>query len=614
VKGFAGVPNLLGRSTMLSFLARSLARLALVVPLLAAMAFAQPLDISTVIPEYSKSNPKAEPGTYGSEIRLSPFLLQPLTSLNVFNDRVAASYVAFLYPRFMENSPITYENYCNICVSYEVSQDGKDVVFHLREGIHWSDGMPITAADVVSTAEILSDPDVNSDSRQFFDDGEIVSHFEAIDEKTVRMTLTAPLPEKVWKARMRWQVLPGSVFGSAYEEGGVEALKNLYPVGSEDLVSAGDWRFGSYDSKTGRLVFEQNREYSWKTDSWGNKLPYVDRLILTPTETTEVQALISGQADFASSTSIADPESLERLTDAGMVVRELHGRQSKVAFIVPNFTHTDPEIGALMRERDFRVALSHLFDRRALIDQNFGQMARVAFNYNMLPAFRDLPYPRYSYDPQTAYELLEGIGLYRDTSRTACPGGCYVLPSGSPLRLGMMHFERELLNASAEYLVRNLSDLGLEVYDVTAETNDYVNRVHTRDSEVFRQFDLLFRIGGASMEGQEFLTANFDVTSHLRHWGVSQNAGEPPANLQPWEQRLSEIASRITSVIPPAERIALVAEGSVLFAENLPMIPLFEVRVFESYSPRIANTADQVSEVYKFVTLYELYPLIHVRK
>ncbi len=48
--------------------------------------------------------------------------------------------------------------------SFDVSEDGKTYTFHLKEGLKWSDGRPLTAADFVFGFQRLADPDVGSNS------------------------------------------------------------------------------------------------------------------------------------------------------------------------------------------------------------------------------------------------------------------------------------------------------------------------------------------------------------------------------------------------------------------------------------------------------------------
>jgi peptide/nickel transport system substrate-binding protein len=583
----------------------------LLLSLLSSSARAQLLDISSAIEYYSASNPRVSPGRYGGELRRSPVNYTALWTLNVIADPAgAATFVGNIYPRFVTFEPSRYEPFCVVCTSYSVSADGTEVSIKIREGIAWSDGVPITSHDVVATSRIFRDREILSNYRQFFDDGSSSLNFKAIDDKTVLLTLSRPLPEQTWMSRLSWPVLPNHVFGTAYESGGVEAVEALYPLGTEDFVSAGPWKFGSY-SEDGTLVLEQNRDMNWVTDGYGNRLPYVDRLIFSPPKTSEAAALAQGTSDFAGLVGTRDE--LELLKKAGKVVREIESGQNRAGFIIPNFTHPDPMISELMRNGAFRIALSMLVDREAYQREEFGELAQVAYNYNLLPGYRDLPYPRHSYNPEAARDLLEDLGLRRDRSRNACPDGCFVRANGEPLVLRLSHFDRSDLNPYGPGLARLLREEGLEVVDDPLQRQDYIDRVFLRDAPTFRDFDLLFSIVGTSIEGQEFLQSQFDLGGDFRYWGIGSRSGEPPEHVQPWEERLSEIASAILSDMPDALRIAAIAEGTELFAEHLPMIPLVELKTLQAYDPRLGNTADQVIDEYSFMFLPSIEPLIYIR-
>ncbi len=46
----------------------------------------------------------------------------------------------------------------DLAESWEVSPDGLDIVFHLRQGVKWHDGRPFTAQDVLFTYQVTIDP------------------------------------------------------------------------------------------------------------------------------------------------------------------------------------------------------------------------------------------------------------------------------------------------------------------------------------------------------------------------------------------------------------------------------------------------------------------------
>lgn len=163
--------------------------------LLSPAATAQLLDISTAIQYYSASNPRVQPGNYGGELRRAFNNFRQLWMLNVIEDPAGASnFVGYIYPRLVTFEPSKYEAFCLVCASYEVSPDGTRVTIKIREGIAWSDGTPITSDDIVATSRIFQDREILSNFRQFFDDGISSFNFEALDDQTVMLTLSRPLP------------------------------------------------------------------------------------------------------------------------------------------------------------------------------------------------------------------------------------------------------------------------------------------------------------------------------------------------------------------------------------------------------------------------------------
>ena len=91
--------------------------------------------------------------------------------------------------------------------SWDISEDGTVYTFHLRDGIQWSDGTPVTADDFVFAFQRLFDPATAADyaylqfpikNAEQINSGEITDLNElgvkAIDDKTLEITLNAPTP------------------------------------------------------------------------------------------------------------------------------------------------------------------------------------------------------------------------------------------------------------------------------------------------------------------------------------------------------------------------------------------------------------------------------------
>ena len=86
--------------------------------------------------------------------------------------------------------------------TYEVSDDGLNWTFHLRDGLKWSDGQPLTAADFEWSWKRAVSPDTAAPYGEFFNviagyDAAAAGDFDALqvkatDDKTLTVTLAAP--------------------------------------------------------------------------------------------------------------------------------------------------------------------------------------------------------------------------------------------------------------------------------------------------------------------------------------------------------------------------------------------------------------------------------------
>lgn len=77
----------------------------------------------------------------------------------------------------------------DIAQRWDVSDDGRTWTFHLRDGLYWQDGAPLTASDVAFTVGVLSDPSYTGPGGESWRD---VSA-SVVDPLTVVLHLSTPL-------------------------------------------------------------------------------------------------------------------------------------------------------------------------------------------------------------------------------------------------------------------------------------------------------------------------------------------------------------------------------------------------------------------------------------
>ena len=162
--------------------------------------------------------------------------------------------------------------------SWESNDKATEWTFHVRQGVKFHDGSPLTADDVVYTFQRLLDPKTESSGASEL--GAIKpSAFQAVDAKTVKVTLESPIAE-----------LPSILatkHGMVVKNGATSEDIRLRPNGTGP--------FTLKELKLGLLktTFTKNADY------WRQGFPKSD--CLTVTAITEplsrIAALQSGEAD-----------------------------------------------------------------------------------------------------------------------------------------------------------------------------------------------------------------------------------------------------------------------------------------------------------------------------
>ena len=86
-----------------------------------------------------------------------------------------------------------------------VSTDHRVYTYHLRSGVRWHDGKPLTSRDVRFTFDVIMDPKVNVESREGW---EAVASLDTPDDTTVVFHLQRSYPDFVGETFFDEPVLP----------------------------------------------------------------------------------------------------------------------------------------------------------------------------------------------------------------------------------------------------------------------------------------------------------------------------------------------------------------------------------------------------------------------
>lgn len=139
----------------------------------------------------------AEPRTdLNLRLYAEPTTLDPQYSTSTYDMAV----IYQIFDNLFEIGPGGYDDMqYSLCTSYEMNETAMEYVFHIREGVYFSNGDLLTAEDVAFSIKRMVESPVTS-MRVYF-----ISNVEVIDEYTVKCTLSLPctrLPQLLSTATM----------------------------------------------------------------------------------------------------------------------------------------------------------------------------------------------------------------------------------------------------------------------------------------------------------------------------------------------------------------------------------------------------------------------------
>ena len=298
----------------------------------------------------------------------------------------------------------------SVAKGVEMSADGKTYTISLRKGMKWSDGAPFTADDFVfwfedlySNRDIVPTPipdmTVNGKPGKVVKVDETTVKFEFDDPyflfydllagdtligggQSVRQsqgfTFGAYAPKHYLKQYLPKYSSLEAVNAIAKQEGYENWVKLIHFKKdwslNVDVPTLGPWRT-TRPINTPTWVLERN-PYYYAVDTAGNQLPYIDRIVMTLSQDTEILNLraIAGEYDLQ-----------ERHIDLGKLPVIIENQKkgnytlhldtaingSDTTLQINSSYRADPEIGKWLANADFRRALSMGIDRNQLNETFF---------------------------------------------------------------------------------------------------------------------------------------------------------------------------------------------------------------------------------------------------
>lgn len=341
----------------------------------------------------------------------------PTLDPHVCNDSGCLTLVRPMYESLIGYKYGTTEIEGVLAESWEVSDDGLEWTFTIRDGVNFSDGSPVTAEDVVYSFDRLA----TIGKGPAFVLGGAYAGAEAVDEKTAVVKLEKPIGPFPF-------MLPRAFIVNS---------EVVQAQATDDDPWAEEWLY-DHDAGSGAFVLE-NWEHGVETsvvkneNYWDPEWPKIDRFVEKQISETATHRLLleQGDVDMVMFPSVDDLEAYEANPN---IVVDVQDSLTEL-FIMMN------TIAPPLDDVRVRKAVALAFDYDAMVDGVWlGQAVQAQGPYSRRMNFHDGSLPVYEKNLEEAKALLAEAGYPDggfDLDLLVVQGEQYEIGSGQILQEGL---------------------------------------------------------------------------------------------------------------------------------------------------------------------------------
>lgn len=322
--------------------------------------------------------------------------------------------------------------------SWDVTNEGMTITFHLRDGIKWWDGEALDAEDVKYTFDYVKE----HPETYFSSSMSIVDSIEIVDPLTVQFNMNTA--DVSFVARLGWYgtfILPEHVFnnGQAWEDNPASTT----PVG------CGPYKFESY-TQGSNITLVANEDYV-------DGAPAIKKLVFSiiPDDATAMQALLNGEVDYIQTVPTAYVDQLLNDSNYRMILDE-YPSPYRMIFNVNADIVSDPAV---------RLAIALCINREEVSEKAYGGL--MPPEYSAYPSVVEWcanttdTYP--AQDIEAAKQVLEDAGYTQDEN------GYYVT--------GITWDVFEGMQDMANLIIASCKQAGIEIEMILSEYNAWSDKV-----------------------------------------------------------------------------------------------------------------------------------------
>lgn len=474
----------------------------------------------------------------------------PIVSSDLYAEWVQAKVLEGLAYR----DPMTLDYLPQLARSWKISDDGMTFSFRLRKGVQFSDGVPMTADDVIYSFQFIMNPKIDAARQRAY--YQKIKSVEKKGDDVIVFTMKEPYYES-FDLCGGISVLPKHFYEKYTEEQINTNPGLLMGTGPYRMPDAAGWRPGQ------KVELVRNENY-WGTPGTFNKFIYLE----VQEEAAEETMYGNGELDVFAT----QPEQFVRLLkDPKLMARSNHFEYNSPMNGYAYIAWNEKRGGSPTRFADPRVrkAMTLLTDRERIAkDIYLGYASVISGPFGPTspqgdPSIKPLPY-----DPDAARKILAEAG-YKDTDGSGVLKG----PDGQPFRFKLTYGNgNATFDRVALLLKDDFAKAGITMDPDPVDWPILVKKLDTRDFEV-----ISLRWGGAV---ESDLYQEFD-SSQIQDQGDNFMSYSNPA--------LDKILRQARQTVETPKRMELWHEAHRILAEDQPYTFLMSSMSLRLMDKRIQN-------------------------
>lgn len=446
-----------------------------------------------------------------------------------------------------------------------VSMDQLVARFKLLPGVQWSDGVPVTAADSLYSFEIAhalgasARPELlaRTQSYQVVDESSLEWRgIPGLRDPYYAENFFGPLPRHAWSDLTAGQIMTDTLSTRSPLGWGPYVISNWSPQSSLTLTLNPNY----FRAGEGRPAFD------------------VLQFRFVPDAGQALAALQAGECDvldpaYGFSPQDAQVQSLQQAGQAAVV--EIPGAAWEHLEFGINSAVVDPQRPPFFQSKEVRQATAQCIDRQKLVDE-------LAPGQSVLDSFTPPNHPmynpdvqKYPFDPAAANAMLQAAGWVDTDNDPATPRlalGAPGVPDGTPFVVNLLTGDEPDRQRLAQLIKESLAQCGVQV-EITAGPAEQIFAPGPEGPVFGRQFSLAQFAWPTSPSPACFLYTTREIPGPFpqfpKGWGGANASGFSSAEFD-------QACQQAGNMLPDQpERLNAYQQAQAIFAEQLPVLPLF---------------------------------------